>query len=96
MDIFLPELTLFARSLGLELCLFLFNPIRNGKLEPKKTIISQSLRLAVLRCIPYLLPPSIIISMAYYNLSGFFIGQGIYKRCHEHQLLWRATLAADM
>jgi hypothetical protein len=77
MDRFMPELFMFARTLGLEISVFLWNPFRNGKVELKKTIMSQSLRVAALRCIPHLLPISIIISMAYYNLVGFFIGEGI-------------------
>jgi len=58
MDRFMPEFFMFAHSLGLQLCVFLWNPFRKKKVELKKTVISQSLRLAVLRCIPHLLPVS--------------------------------------
>ena len=82
MDRFVPEAHLFARSLGLEAFVFLWNPVRNGKVEQKKIILSESLRLALLRCIPHFLPISIIIFMTYYNLTGFFIGQGINGAAH--------------
>jgi hypothetical protein len=65
------------RNVGLSIFFNLFRPYwARGKEQPK-VIINKSAVIALIRCIVHIIPISVTIVLAYFNLSGYFIGTQI-------------------
>jgi hypothetical protein len=65
---------ILCKAVGLEICSILSNPYRARDREPRKVVISQSLAIALIRSLIHVFPVMVTVVLAYFNLTGYFIG----------------------
>jgi hypothetical protein len=65
------------RNVGLSILFNLFRPYWARGKEYPKVIINKSAVIALIRCIVHTIPISVTVVLAYFNLSGYFVGTQI-------------------
>jgi hypothetical protein len=63
-----------CKAVGLEICSVISNPYRARDREPRKIVISQSVVIALIRSLIHVFPVMVTVVLAYFNLTGYFLG----------------------